>query len=425
MEHHKTHAEEVSADLLVVGAGISGITAALEAAETGCSVLLIEKNPYIGGRVAQLNNYFPKMCPPTCGLEINIRRLRENANIRLMTLSEIENIEGDSGDYTISLKQNPRYVNNRCTVCGDCIAACPEERSNEFNFGIDRTKAIYSPYNNAYPSKYVIDPAACKFDKCEQCLSVCKYKAIDLTEKTRHFSAKVKSIIVAAGWKPYDATNLETLGYGKYPNVITNVEIERYASASGPTSGKIINPAGGEIKKVVFVQCAGSRDENHLEYCSSICCLASMKQAQYIREQYPESEIHIFYIDLRSPGIFEEFYSNTAKDEHIHFHRGKAAKVFKNGESGKLTVEAENTLAQGLKQMTADLVVLATGMEPVARTINGLQKSLLDANGFVKTNIEGGMTACGVCTRPKDVAASTQEATGSALKAMHIVKEGK
>lgn len=425
MDHHKTHAEQVSADILVVGAGISGITAALEAAETGFSVLLIEKNPYIGGRVAQLNNYFPKMCPPTCGLEINIRRLRENANITLLTLAEVETIEGVAGNFTVKLKQKPRYVNNRCTVCGDCIEACPEYRSNEFNLGIDKSKAIYSPYNNSYPAKYVIDAAACKFDKCEQCLSVCKYKAIDLTEKPRHIEAAVKSIVVAAGWKPYNAKNLDTLGYGEFPNVLTNVEIERYASASGPTGGKIINPAGGDIKTVVFVQCAGSRDENHLEYCSSICCLASMKQAQYVREQYPDSEVHIFYIDLRSPGIFEEFYANTKKDDRIHFHRGKVAKVFKNAENGKLLVEAENTLAGELKQMEADLVILATGMEPVATGVAGLDKSLLDNNGFVKTNINGGITGCGVCTRPKDVAATVQEATGAALKAIHTVMEGK
>ncbi len=175
----------ISSDLLVVGGGIAGITAAVEAAETGLSVILIEKNPYIGGKVAQFNQYFPKLCPPSCGLEINIRRLRTNPSIKLFTLAEVSNVDEQSGKYKVTLKIKPRYVNNQCTVCNDCVKVCPEKRKNEFNYSMDETTSIYIPYENAYPQKYVIDMNTCKGTSCNKCVEVCKYKAIDLNEKEK------------------------------------------------------------------------------------------------------------------------------------------------------------------------------------------------------------------------------------------------
>lgn len=426
MEIHSHIDQHLETDLLVVGAGIAGISTALEAAETGFRVILLEKEPFIGGRVSQLNQYFPKLCPPSCGLEINIRRLRDNTNIELITLCDVANIEGSPGSFTVTVNQKTRFVNNRCTTCGDCVPVCPVERDNTFNFNIDKTKAIYINHENAYPQKYVIDPNVCLGESCSECVKACKYEAIDLKQSTKHIQIKTKAIVWATGWNPYDANKLEYLGFGKYPEVITNMMFERYSAPNGPTKGKIIVPGKNkEIDKIAFVQCAGSRDELHLEYCSSICCLASMKQAQYVREQYPNAEIHIFYIDLRAQGLLEDFYSKTKKDEKTFFHRGKVAKVFKDDTDGQIIVEAENTLEGKLHQKKFDLVVLATGMEPSNKMNGNIIKEFLDDSGFVKTDENYKIIGCGVSTGPKEVASVVQESTGAALKAIHYMKGGK
>lgn len=424
MEKHKEDYNRIETDLVVVGAGIAGISSALEAAETGVNVLLIEKNPYIGGRVAQLFEYFPKLCPPTCGLEINIRRLRENERISLITLATVNKIEKNGKGINLEVIQSPRFVNNRCTSCGDCVKVCPVERPNDFNFGIDKTKAIYIPYENAYPSKYVIDPNYCRFEECKMCFDVCKYNAIDLREQKNKFYVHTRALIWATGWNPYDAGKLDNLGFGVYPNVITNMMMERLASPYGPTNGKIKIPnLDLDIKEVAFVQCAGSRDENHLEYCSSVCCLASMKQATYIREQYPETKIHIFYIDLRANGILEDFYNRTKEDPKIEFHRGKVAKVIKNPNNNRLIVEAEDTIAGVLTTKEVDLVVLATGMQPTTSKKRIPLRNLFDSNGFFINDLDDSIFGCGVVVSPKDVASVVQEATGAAMKAIVKIKE--
>lgn len=403
----------ITSDLLIVGAGIAGITAAVEAAETGINVILIEKNPYIGGKVAQFNKYFPKMCPPSCGLEINIRRLRTNPAIKLYTMTEVSSITKDGNRFKAELKIKPGYVNNRCTSCGDCVKVCPQFRKNEFNYSMDETTAIYIPYEGAYPARYVIDKKTCLGETCGECVEVCKYKAIDLNDQEKNISVEVSSVIWAVGWEPYDAGKLDLLGYGKYSDVITNVMMERLASENGPTKGEILRPSTGEkINSIAFVQCAGSRDENHLDYCSSVCCMASLKQTKYIREQYPDADIHIYYIDVRSNGLLEDFYKNVQGDDKIHFHRGKVAKVFQDESTKNLIIEAEDSLTGNLIQNSVELVVLATGMKPATGSIP-FEKSTFDENGFLKVN---GTLGCGVVTKPKDVAATVREATGSVLK---------
>ncbi|MGC8748587.1 MAG: FAD-dependent oxidoreductase [Candidatus Kapaibacteriota bacterium] len=425
MDSHIERAEQIEVDLVVVGAGIAGLSSALEAAETGFSVLLVEKNPFVGGRVAQLYEYFPKLCPPTCGLEINIRRLRDNDKIQLLTLATVKEIDNTNGKFHITIQQKPRFVNNRCTMCDECAKVCPVVRLNDFNFGLDTTKAIYYPYNNAYPQKYVIDEKSCQFEKCRMCVEVCKYNAIDLSEKMKLLDVTAKSIIWATGWDPYDATKLDYLGFGRYPNVITNMMMERLASPSGPTKGKLKIPnLDIPINEVAFIQCAGSRDENHLEYCSTICCLASMKQANYVRSQYPEAKIHIFYIDLRANGILEDFYNRTKDDPLVEFHRGKVAKVVGNPNNHRLIVEAEDTLAGNLIRREVDIVVLATGMQPTTSKKILPIDGLVDENGFLKSNLNNGIVGCGVCVAPKDVASVVQEATGAAMKAVVKIKGG-
>jgi quinone-modifying oxidoreductase subunit QmoA len=411
--------DQIQAEILVVGGGIAGMTAAIETAETGRKVILVERNPSLGGRVIASNQYFPKLCPPTCGMEINLKRIRSNPNVRVLTLAEVEQVSGSAGEYEVQIKLNPRYVNQNCTCCGECEKVSEIERDNDFNYGLDKTKAIYLPHLMAYPQRYVVDPEHVGEDGMKKCVEVCPYDAIELDMQPRTITAKVGAIVWATGWKPYDATRMDNLGFGKYPNVITNVIMERYASENGPTEGKIVRPSDGkEITKIGFVQCAGSRDENHLPYCSAVCCLASMKQATYVREQYPDAEIHLFYIDVRSPGRMEDFYTKVQKDEKFFFHRGKVGKITENSDKN-LILEAENTLTGEITRMEVDLAVLATGMVPNSAEERPPLDTPLDEFGFLAPNGGTGIIGAGVATRPVDVAMAVQDATGAALRAIN------
>nr|MBN2276386.1 CoB--CoM heterodisulfide reductase iron-sulfur subunit A family protein [candidate division Zixibacteria bacterium] len=410
---------QIKADTLVVGGGITGMTTAIETAEIDKKVILLERQPSIGGRVAAMNQYFPKLCPPTCGIEINLKRIRLNPSIRVLTLAEIESVSGEPGNYEVRIKLNPRFVNEKCTCCGDCASVCEIERDNDFNYGLDKTRAIYIPHFMAYPQRYVIDPAFVSDERMKKCAEVCQYGAIELDMQPRTITAKVGAIVWATGWKPYDATKIDNLGFGRYKNVITNVIMERLASKSGPTEGKIVRPSDQqEIKSIGFVQCAGSRDENHLPYCSAICCLASMKHATYVRTQYPEAEVYIFYIDVRSPGRLEDFYVKMQSDEKLHFHRGKVAKIEENPANGNLILHAENTLTGKIVKTEVDMAVLATGMVPNTADDPPPLETPLDDNGFIIPDSNTGVIGAGTVMRPLDVSASIQDATGAALKAV-------
>jgi quinone-modifying oxidoreductase subunit QmoA len=410
--------DQIQAETLVVGGGIAGMTAAIETAELGKKVILVERIPSLGGRVATTNQYFPKLCPPTCGMEINLKRMRSNPNVRILTLAEVEGISGSPGDHEVQIKLNPRYVNEKCTCCGECEKVCEIERDNDFNYGIDKTKAIYLPHLMAYPHRYVVDSQHAGDDRMKKCVEACDYDAIELDMQPRTITAKVGAIVWATGWKPYDATKLDNLGFGKFPNVITNVMMERYAAENGPTEGKIVRPSdGGEITKIGFVQCAGSRDEDHLPYCSAICCLASMKQATYVRERYPDAEVHIFYIDVRSPGRMEDFYTKVQEDEKFFFHRGKVGKITE-GSNDNVVLEAENTLTGQITKMEVDMAVLATGMVPNTAQEPPPLDTALDEFGFIAPDGATGVIGAGVAMRPFDVAMSVQDATGAALKAL-------
>jgi quinone-modifying oxidoreductase subunit QmoA len=397
---------------------MAGITAALEAAETGFDVILVEREAYLGGRVAAMNKYFPKLCPPTCGLEINFRRIRQNPRIRYFTLTEVESISGDKGAYEVTLKQNPRYVNEKCTACGECEAACEIEIDNEFNKGLDKRKAVYLPHEMAFPMRHVVDPAHAGDEAMKKCAEACPYDAIDLSMQPRAHAVKVESVIWATGWKPYDATKLENLGFGLYKNVVNNVTMERMAAANGPTKGKLLRPSDGkELNSVAFVQCAGSRDENHLPYCSGVCCLASMKHASYVRENYPEAEIHIFYIDVRAQGRLEDVYTKMKEDEKIRFHRGKVAKV-EEVKDGNLLVKAEDTLTGKMTEKEVEMVVLATGMVPNASDEPPPVPVERDDFGFLVAGDDAGVIGAGTAVRPLEVSATVQDATGAVLKAI-------
>lgn len=415
-----------SKSILVVGGGISGLTSALEAAEAGCQVYLAEKNPYLGGRVAQINEYFPKLCPPNCGLEINYRRIRSNKNIKIFTLAEVEAISGQEGNFEVTVKLNPGFINNNCTGCGKCVEVCPVERANDFNFGLDKTKAAYLPHEFAFPFKYTIDPAACTGAECGKCAGVCEYQAIDLNMQPETVSLNVGAVIWATGWKPYDMAKLSNYGAGRYENVISNFMMERMSAPTGPTKGKIVRPSDGkEIKSVAFIQCAGSRDENHIHACSYVCCLASLKQATYVREQYPEAKIYIFYIDIRARGRNEDFYVKVMDQVGATLIKGKAGEILEDPATKNLTVMAEDQEKQALVEERFDLVVLATGMAPATAEVKIPAEVSYDVDGFVVYSPQNpGIYATGCSKKPLDVAGSVQDATAAALKAIQSTVRG-
>jgi quinone-modifying oxidoreductase subunit QmoA len=410
----------MSNSILVLGGGFSGLTAALEAAEVGYEVFIVEKQPYLGGRVAQLNKYFPKLCPPTCGLEINFQRVKKNPKVKYFTLAEVSKISGGPGNYEVTVKIKPRFVNNNCTACNKCVEVCPVERDCEFDFGLGKTKAIYKPHTMAMPMQYVIDAEVCTGTSCAKCVSACEYKAIDLEDKEKEVVLNVGSIVVATGWKPYDIKNLTNLGAGQIKNAISNMQMERLAAPNGPTGGKIVRPSDGkEPQRIAFVQCAGSRDQNHLNYCSYICCMASLKQCTYIREQYPDAEIVVYYIDLRAPGRYEKFLNKVQADEKIKMVKGKVAKLEEDSE-GNVIVTAEDIIAGVKKEETYDLVVLATGMQP---SLDGVEfpADVEVKEGFVVGGEDKGIFAAGCAKMPLDVMTSAETATGAALKAIQTL----
>ncbi|MBU0673615.1 MAG: 4Fe-4S binding protein [Proteobacteria bacterium] len=402
--------------VLVVGGGISGLTTALEAAEVGKDVFLIEKNPYMGGRVAQLNQYFPKLCPPSCGLEINFKRVKNNRKIRMYTMTEVQSVSGSAGMYQVTLETRPRGVNNNCTGCNACVEVCPQERDNDFNFGMDKSKAIYKAHEMAFPMKYVIDAQAC--DKCGKCVEACRYNAIELDMAAKTMTVDVSSIVWATGWNPYDPTKMENLKYGSSQAIITNMMMERLAAPGGPTDGRILRPGDNkEPESFAFVQCAGSRDENHLEYCSYICCMATLKQITYIRERYPEARVTVFYIDLRSPGKYEKFREKLMADDKVTFIKGKVADIIAEDDGG-VTVVAENAVTGEKVHAKVDLAVLATGMEPAGQAAAAKVGVDMDSNGFIISDAGKGMFAAGCAKKAADVVTSTQNSTAAALKAI-------
>ncbi len=412
--------------ILVVGAGISGLTAALEAAECGKQVILLEKNPAIGGRVSQLYRYFPKLCKPACGLEINVRRLKANPRVRLLTMAEVTAIDGTAGDYTVSVHIHPRYVNENCTACGACAEVVSQEIDDVFNYNMGKIKAAYLPHNAAYPQRYVLDPSLIGSPEADAAKHACQYDAIDLEMQDQQLQIKAGAIIWATGWKPYDAAKIQAYGYDRYDNVITSVEFERMMDKFGPTAGRLLRPSDGkEAKNIAFIQCAGSRDQNHLPHCSRICCMASLKQSTYLSEQYGEdtdASATIYYIDIRAIDRFEDFYRQVQADEKVHFIKSKVASVTGDHSSGDVILHGVNTEGYHRYANQHDLCVLAIGMQPSvpAADINGGLHS--DSSGFIELDpANGAIYGAGCAGNALDVNRATQSATAAALHAIQAV----
>ncbi len=410
--------------ILVVGGGISGMTAALEAAECGKEVVLLEKNPVLGGRVSQLYRYFPKLCHPTCGLEINQRRVKQNKRIRVLTMAEVTSIEGVQGDYTATVKIAPRYVNEHCTACGACSDAVTTEVPDAFNYNMGKVKAAYLPSRMSYPQRYVIDPSIIGTAEADSAKAACKYGAIDLDMQEETVIFKAGAVVWATGWKPYDAAKIQPYGYDRFENVITSVEFERLSDPHGPTKGKLLRPSDGkEAKNIAFIQCAGSRDENHLRHCSRICCMASLKQTHYVREAYGDAaQSTIYYIDIRAIDRFEDFYQKVLADKTVSFIKSKVAKVVQDAKSGDVVLHGVNTEGYHRYANSHDLVVLAVGMEPSVSGANIPADIIADSSGFISNDpANGGVFGAGCATNPLDVNRAVQSATASALRAIQVI----
>jgi len=411
--------------ILVVGGGISGMTAALEAAETGKQVVLVEKNPYLGGRTVQLYRYFPKMCHPTCGLEINLRRLKANPRIQVLTLAEVTGISGNKGAYSVSVKLKPRYVNENCTACGECGKAVSTEIDDAFNYNLGKIKAAYLPSNMAYPQRYVIDPSIIGTPDADKAKAACKYDAVNLDDQEETINLSAGAIVWATGWKPYDAEKIVYYGYDRFPNVISNVEFERLADPHGPTGGKILRPSDGkEAKNIAFIQCAGSRDENHLRHCSRFCCMASLKQTHYVQEKYgDEGKSTIYYIDIRAIDRFEDFYQKVKANPNVTFVKSKVARITED-KAGNPVCNGVNTEGYIRYANAHDLVVLALGMEPAVKGVNIPAEVMSDSSGFIMADpANAGIFGAGCATNALDVNRAVQSATAAALRAIQVVNK--
>ncbi len=412
-----------SQTILVVGGGISGMTAALEAAECGKQVILLEKSPTLGGRTSLLYRYFPKLCHPVCGLEINLRRLKGNRNVRVITMAEVTRISGARGNYAVAVKVSPRYVNENCTACGECAKAVTAGIPNPYNYGLDQVKVAYLPHDMAYPLRYVLDPSAIGTEEAGKAQAACKYNAVDPGMQEEALELTVGAVIWATGWQPYDAAKIQPYGYDRFPNVITSLEFERLCDPHGPTGGKILRSSDGkEAKNIAFIQCAGSRDENHLRHCSRICCMASLKQTQYVRDVYGEDgKSTIYYIDIRAIDRFEDFYQKVRKDSTVSFIKSKVARIAQETQSGDLILHGVDTEGYHRYANPHDLVVLAVGMAPSVHGADIPAEIIADSSGFLEPG--SSIFGAGCASGPLDVNRSVQHATAAALRAIQVINK--
>jgi len=427
---------------LVIGGGISGMQAALDIANSGFEVILVEKTSSIGGRMSQLSETFPTLDCASCILTPKTVEVGHHPKIKLITYSEIEEVEGYLGNFKVKIKRKPAFVDwDKCTGCGLCSEKCPTNVPSEFDRNMGTRKAIYIPFPQAVPKKPVIDSKNCiyfKTGKCRLCEKQCPTDAIDYNQKETFIEENVGVIIVATGFDILSKENIGEYGYGKYKDVIDGLQFERLLSASGPTAGKIKRPSDGKIpEEVVFVQCVGSRDPEHgMPYCSKICCMYTAKHALLYKHAVHEGQAYVFYIDIRSGGKgYEEFVQRAIEDEEIVYLRGKVSKIFKDsGEDGKLIVWGVDTLTGKKIEISADMVVLAMAAVPNIG-VKELAKKLkisTDAHGFITEahpklrpveTLTAGIFLTGCVQAPKDIPETVAQASGAAARAIIILSK--
>ena len=430
---------------LVIGGGIAGIQTALDIADAGFPVDIVEKKPTIGGKMAQLDKTFPTLDCAACILTPKMVDVAQNEKIRIFSYSEVTDIKGFVGNFDVKIKKKARYVKEElCTGCGACIEKCPQKKvPNEFNLGMDNRRAIYIPFAQAVPKVATIDPDTCnmlKNGKCGVCSKMCAAGAIDYKQQDEFIEEKYGAIVVATGFEPISMDKFDEFAYNQSKDVITSLEFERLTNAAGPTAGKLLRPSDGKHPhKIVFVQCVGSRcaacAEKGKEYCSKICCMYTAKHAMLTRDKYPDTEVYVFYIDVRTPGKnFDEFYRRAVEEYGVNYIKGMVGKVTPEGD--KLKVQASDLISNKQLHIDADLVVLAAAIEPdkSARPLATLLTASMDTNDFFTEahpklrpveSPTAGVFLSGTCQGPKDIPETVSQAVAAASKVIGLLAKDK
>ena len=425
---------------LVIGGGVAGIQAALDMADAGYQVYLVERTGSIGGRMAQLDKTFPTMDCSICILAPKMSEVGRHPNIELLTLSEVKGVQGHIGNFKVEILKKARYVSRECTACGDCIQACPQLTPDEFNAGLSIRRAIFIPFAQAVPSTFLIDMHQCLNSPgivaCDRCYQACSHKCIDYAQTDQTITLDVGTIVVATGVDVYDPTALTELGYGRFPNVITTLEFERLINAGGPSSGELIRPSDRKRPlKVAFLQCIGSRSKRSNPYCSNVCCMNTVKDALLIKEHWPDTEIYVFYIDIRAFGKGFEDLFRRARKEGVIFVRGIPGEIIEDIKTDDLMLLGENTLLGSPYRYKMNMVILSVGIRP-RQGADSLQRLLnlsTDTDGFYMEahpklrpvdTTTGGVFLAGAAEGPKDIKDSVTQASAAASRANILMSRG-
>ena len=430
----------VIAKALVIGGGVAGIQAALDLADSGFKVYLVERSSSIGGRMAQIDKTFPTMDCSICILAPKMAEVGRHPNIELFTMSEVEKVEGYVGNFKVQIRRKARYVTDDCTSCGDCARECPQLAPDEFNEGLSTRRAIFISFAQAVPSSYVIDMDLCLNKEgivaCDKCLHACKAQCIDFSQKSEELVVDVGAIIVATGVDVYDPSPLTEIGYRRFPNVITSLEFERLINAGGPSQGNLIRPSDQNLpKRVAFLQCIGSRSTRANKYCSNICCMNTIKDALLIKEHWPGTEIKVFYIDIRAFGKGFEDLFRRARREGVEFIRGIPGEIIEDPQTHDLTLIGENMLLGEWYKYQVDMAVLSVGIEPrrdskhlqqVLNLSTGKDGFYLEAHPKLRPvdTATGGIFLAGGAEGPKDIKDSVTQASAAASRAGILMTRG-
>lgn len=427
---------------LVIGGGIAGIQTALDIADAGFEVDIVEKKPTIGGKMTQIDKTFPTLDCAACILTPKMVDCAQNEKIHIYAYAEVAAVKGFVGNFKVTIRKKARFVDTtKCTGCGLCTEKCPQKKvPNEFNLGLDTRRAIYIPFAQAVPKVATIDPDYCNMlqkGKCGVCARVCSAGAIDYTQKDELIEEEYGAIVAATGFNPIDLSQFNEFAYAQSPDVVSSLEFERLMNAAGPTGGTLLRPSDGKHPHtIVFVQCVGSRCDGAQKgkpYCSKICCMYTAKHAMLCREKYPDTEVYVFYIDVRTPGKnFDEFYRRAVEEYGVHYIKGMVGKVIP--QNGVLKVQASDLLDNRQLHIDADMVVLAAAIEPdkSARSLATMLTASMDTNDFFTEahpklrpveSPTAGIFLSGACQGPKDIPETVAQAGAAAAKVIGLLSK--